>query len=96
MLTITLPEKLEERLRGEAARHGAEPAEFALKVLDERLPERMGTGTLAELFAEWAAEDATDDPAEIRRRNEEFEELKRAMNESRREMEGPNARVPWP
>lgn len=36
------------------------------------------------LFAEWAIEDATDDPEELRRRDEEAMELRQAMNETRR------------
>ena len=36
------------------------------------------------LLAQWAEEDATDDPEELRRRDEEALELRRAMNETRR------------
>ena len=39
---------------------------------------------LRELFAQWAEEDATDDPEELQRRDEEALELRRAMNETRR------------
>jgi hypothetical protein len=34
-----------------------------------------------DLLAKWDAEDATDDPAEIARRQEEWEEFRKAMNE---------------
>ena len=39
---------------------------------------------LRELFAAWAEEDATDDPEELGRRDEEALNLQRAMNETRR------------
>ncbi|HEY2587496.1 MAG TPA: hypothetical protein VGI81_17250 [Tepidisphaeraceae bacterium] len=35
------------------------------------------------LFAQWAEEDATDDPAEIARRCEEWTRLKRSLNDNR-------------
>ena len=38
----------------------------------------------AALFAKWAEEDATDDPDELRRRDEETRELRRSMNETRK------------
>jgi hypothetical protein len=52
--------------------------------------------SLAELFAQWHAEDGTNDLAEIARRNSEVEEFKRAMNLNRLEMEGPSSRIPFP
>ena len=36
-----------------------------------------------ELLAQWDREDATDDPAEIARREAELKELKKALNENR-------------
>jgi hypothetical protein len=41
-------------------------------------------------------EQATDDPAELARRELEIEEFKAAMNRNRRDSEGPGARVPYP
>ncbi len=43
--------------------------------------------TLA-LFARWAAEDATDDPEEIARRNREWEETKTNLQANRFSLEG--------
>jgi hypothetical protein len=51
--------------------------------------------SLADLFADWKAEDGTDDPAEISRRNQEVEELKQAMNRNRLEMEGWSSPRSW-
>ena len=38
---------------------------------------------LQSLFDQWAAEDATDDPQELARREAEWGELRRALNENR-------------
>jgi hypothetical protein len=35
------------------------------------------------MFAQWDAEDRTDDPAEIERRERDWEELKAALNANR-------------
>ncbi|HET6386421.1 MAG TPA: hypothetical protein VFJ58_23765 [Armatimonadota bacterium] len=40
-------------------------------------------GSLAEMFAQWQAEDATDDPEELARRDRELEELKANLNANR-------------
>jgi hypothetical protein len=95
-MTIALPDDLEKRLRTQAARLGLLPDQYAAELIARQLPPEPREQSLAELFAEWAAEDATDDPAEIARRNAEFEELKQEMNRTRREAEGPNARIPFP
>jgi hypothetical protein len=42
----------------------------------------IDTATL-ELFAKWRAEDATDDPEELRAAEKELAEFKKAMNENR-------------
>ena len=45
---------------------------------------RRTAGRLAKLFARWDAEDPpADDPEEIARRRDEFEQFKAAINESR-------------
>ena len=49
-----------------------------------------------ELLKQWDAEQATDDPEEIARRETELLEFMKGMNESRRFAEGPNARIPYP
>jgi hypothetical protein len=95
-MTITIPHDLEVRLRSEAARQGVEPERYATRLLAERLAPPQEGQSLADLFAQWTAEDHTDDPAELARRNEEFEEFKRAMNRNRRESEGPSARKIYP
>ena len=94
-MTITLPSDIESRIADQASRLGMKPAEYARRLIVEHLPKAESEQSLASLFAEWDAEDATDDPAELTRRNADFEELKQAMNQSRLEMEGPLSRKPW-
>jgi hypothetical protein len=94
MLTITLPPNVETRLQDEARRQGIDPAEYASKLLEEALP-HPDQATL-DLLAKWKAEDQTDDPEEIARREQEAEEFMRSLAQSRIDMEGPNARKLWP
>lgn len=93
-ITLALEPEMEERLREMAARQG-KPVETYLLDLAER-DARNGTrsnpaapngapplGSLAEMFAQWREEDATDDPEELRRADEELEELKANLNANR-------------
>ena len=100
-MTIRLPNDIEDRLIAEAERRGVTPDEYATKLLGEQLPpapkpQPQQRNSLEELFAQWEAEDHTDDPEEIARRQQEFEEFKQAMNQNRLDMEGPNSRKPFP
>lgn len=95
-MTLTLPPEIESRLNEEARRQGIEPAALAVKLLGEKLPPEKPTQSLAELFEQWAREDATDDPAEIERRNRELDEFMEGLNRNRLEMEGPGSRRLWP
>jgi len=92
-LSIDLTPALEARLRDEAKRQGVAPEVYAVSVLERQLrngPTPLGNlaapkpapggNSLSALFTEWAAEDATDDPEEIARRQREWEELKRSIN----------------
>jgi hypothetical protein len=47
------------------------------------LPAAERAKALRSLFASWDAEDETDDPEEIARRQEEWEQLKQALNANR-------------
>lgn len=95
-MTIILPTQLEQRLREQAKRLGIAPDDYAARLIAEHLPAEPRERSLAELFADWAAEDQTNDPAELARRAGQLEELKASMNRSRMHMEGPNARIPFP
>jgi hypothetical protein len=96
MITIALPQEIEDRLKGEAFRRGLAAEEYAQKIITDHLPMSKTSASLSELFSEWEAEDHTDDPAEIARRNQEVEDFKEAMNRNRIEMEGPGARKLFP
>lgn len=87
-LTIDLTPAEEARLAAAARRAGLAPAEAARKLVTEHLPptETEGKARNADsiaLLQSWLAEDATDDPDEIRRAEEELAEFKRNMNANR-------------
>jgi plasmid stability protein len=92
-LMIELSDDEQARLQAAAARDGVSAEECAREILVAHLPpERPGDRTL-ELFAQWEAEDATDDPEEIARRNGEWEEFKANINATRAEA---GARILFP
>lgn len=95
-MTFTIPPNLERRLNEQASRVGLRPDEYATSLIERGLAEAVPDQTTLDLLASWEAEDETDDPAELARRQAEFEEFKEAMNRSKRDMEGPNARIPFP
>jgi hypothetical protein len=96
MITIALPPEIEKRLKGEASRRGLGAEEYAKRLIVAQLPPDEATESVSALFAQWEAEDATDDPAEISRRNCEVDEFKEAMNRNRQDMEGSGSRKPFP
>lgn len=86
-LTLNISPQLEARLRNEAARLGVTEAEYASRLLEQSLsaaaaPPAPADQATLDLLARWDAEDATDDPAELARRQREWERFKRAMNEN--------------
>jgi hypothetical protein len=92
-LSIELTPDEEARLQAAAREQGLDPAICAHRLLTEHLPPLGADAAQAserdrtiELFEQWEAEDATDDPEEIARRNQEWEELKAQMNATRAEM----------
>jgi hypothetical protein len=82
-LTIQLPDDLATELRREAERLGVEPQRYAVQIIQQHLPAAERAKSLHDLFARWAAEDATDDPQELARRQQEWEQLKRALDANR-------------
>ncbi len=93
-MTIQLTPELEAKLKAEARRHGVEPTEYAKQVLERELS-KPDQATI-DLLRKWEQDDASDDPAELARREQELKEFKEAMNRNRREMEGPQARKLFP
>jgi len=92
MISITLPPEIEQRLKGEATRRGLKAEEYAGRLIVQHLPPAGGATSLTDLFAEWEAEDGTNDAVEIERRNREVASFKQAMDRNRQEMEGLGAR----
>ena len=93
-LTLELPPDLEDALAEDARRKGTTPEKIALDNLRRSyIPLKVATDrvhddpTLA-IFAQWDAEDATDDPEEIARRNREWEETKANLAANRVNFEG--------
>jgi hypothetical protein len=96
MLVLTLPEDIESRLKSIADRLGIDPADYANKLLARALPPAKVDQATLDLLARWDIEDQTDDPKEIAKRQKDFEDLKNALNETRRITEGPDARMIFP
>jgi hypothetical protein len=97
-LNIDLSPDVEDRLKSEAQRQGVAPEQYARQLIESGLPQEIALQQNAnratiDLFAEWAKRDATDDPAEIVRRERELEELKQALNQTR---EAADARKVYP
>ncbi len=82
-LTLQLPDDLTSQLKIEAENRGVQPQELAAQIIREHLPAEERLKALRDLFAQWDAEDATDDPAELAARQKDWEELKRNLNANR-------------
>lgn len=97
-MTITVSKDLEERLRSQAMLRGIEPDAYAARLLEQGLAANADESRdpTLDLIDQWDAEDATDDPEEIARRQKEAEEFMESLAKSRIEMEGPHARKLWP
>jgi hypothetical protein len=95
-VTIALPAEIELRLESEASRQGIATEEYVKQLILHHLPSpSQAASSVKILFDRWQEEDRTDDPAELARRQQEFEQFKEAMNRNRLEMEGPNSRKPF-
>lgn len=82
-LTIELPPNEEARLEAAARRQGIAVEECVRRLLAEHLPPAEANEPTLALLAQWMEEDATDDPEEIRKAEEEWEDFKRNLNETR-------------
>jgi hypothetical protein len=83
---IPLRPETDERLRREAARRGLQPEDFVCRLIESELSGTDGAAqpnqAALQLLDQWDREDETDDPAEIARRQEAFEEFKAGLNAS--------------
>ena len=93
-LTLELPPEVEGALAAEARRQGVTLERLAL----DRLRQSPGVepplqpaprhNAMLALFAQWDAEDATDDPEELARRQREGDELMASLAANRLNFEG--------
>jgi hypothetical protein len=83
-LTITLTPEEEARLRAAAHKEGIDPAELVRQLVTAYLPpvQDENAASIA-LLQSWLAEEATDDPDEVRQAQEELDAFKRAINAER-------------
>jgi hypothetical protein len=82
-LNLRLTPEQVARLEAAAEREGLATEDFALKRLLGESPVSRPPGSLADLFAQWRKEDATDDQGELARRDADLEKLKANLNANR-------------
>lgn len=101
-LIIDLTPAEEARLAAAARRAGADPADVMRKLVTDHLPpiEREGEpqstapqSTAANLLRGWLRDEATDDPTQIQKAQEELDEFKRNINANRA---ATDERLPFP
>ena len=97
-LTIDLTPAEEARLTAAARRVGANPADTMRKLVTDHLPpapdaEKKPQSTAADLLRGWLRDEATDDPAQIQKAQEELDEFKRSVNANRA---ATGERLPYP
>ena len=98
-VTIDLNAEAESRLKTAALRRGIKPEVYAKQIIEENLPasdDAVPDQTTLDLLARWDAQDATTDQDEIASRRKELDDLKQAMNENRRQSDGPGSRKIFP
>ena len=89
---LNLKPELEKKVAQQAAAEGTAVSYYLEKLIEETVtPEPAIIDTQAQILKnqaalamlrQWNEEDATDDPAELEKRQVEWEEFKAAMNES--------------
>lgn len=81
-VSISLSPQAEARLREKASAAGEPVDVYASRVLEQavRPSENVVDQATIDLLRTWIAEDATDDPAEIERRQREWDEFATSIN----------------
>src|SRR5450432_833859 len=95
MMTITISRELEGRLKSAALRKGVGASELASLLLESALESEQSTQRTIDVLEQWERDNATNDPDEIARRVQEFEQFSHAMNQNRIDSDGPDARTPY-
>jgi hypothetical protein len=82
-LTIVIPPELETRLKNEAGRLGVDEEKYVRQLIERSLSPAAPVHDQAtlDLLAQWDAEDDTAEPAEIARRQQEWDEFRNSMNQ---------------
>lgn len=94
-VTLDLAPQTEERVASEARQSGLAPADWILKLLDERANSDRGQkqgllvdlappGRAAEYLRARMAREATEDPEEVHKADADVEDMMRSMNDERR------------
>jgi len=93
-LNVDFTPQSEAWIKAEAHKRGVPPAEVIRSVIEERAAEDSGSrnspanvtaknAAAIAMFDKWIAEDATDDPEELRKADQEVEELMQSLNRNR-------------
>jgi len=82
-LTIALAPEEQARLEAAARARAMSVDECVRRLITEHLPPAAPEDATVALLTRWLEEDATDDPEEIRKAQEELDGFKRAMNAER-------------
>lgn len=80
-LALDLPPSILARLESRAAERGMSLADYLTKLIEEALPAEPNVRAVS-LLKQWEAEDATDDEGELAARAQEWEAMKKALDES--------------
>ncbi len=100
MITLDLTPTEEARISTVARQIGLAPAEYVKKLVTEHLPPSEPTvptvdeenQALIALLQSWREEDATDDPQELQRRDDETNTLLSNLQSTRLSLREPEAR----
>ena len=99
MITLDLTPTEEARISTVARQIGLAPAEYVKKLVTEHLPPAAAAPTVDEenqaliaLLQSWREEDATDDPQELQRRDDETNTLLSNLQSTRLSLREPEAR----
>jgi|GEM_PF-713670 len=90
-IILELPPEVEAALAEDARRGGTTPERIIAEALKRQYvapavapaAAKKPVSAMVALFAQWDAEDATDDPEEIARRNQEWEQTKSNLRANR-------------
>jgi hypothetical protein len=91
------------RFRAFAIQRGTDPAALAKQLLTESLPPAQSAGSTTDdenaaaiaMLNSWLADDATDDPEELRQAEADLNELLQNLNKNRTDS-GERPLFPWP